>query len=379
MSKDNHRVRDSLSLGLRSVRLRRQPSRKQPFSSNERAYPSIYGIFSGALRTDPVYGRGDGRFDGWGMTIMVVVHPVARLEHGYKYPNTLERVQVTQFGNFVVNVYLRQFTGSEHCVYFGVKELAHCYIMLQLGVLGQRPPNGLWDLGTLYAYSEFVHNPHSSMCWQSGSTDRMETVAMDRRPVTDGNGLEPYLSPHTTDPPCKRAEPEQGPEEHGPAAKGKGQPKKSMTGKEGLSDSFSMKDLPVCGGGPDGWLWFFSRLFCSGQAKRVEGQPNAHPMEDLSKGQGNWTDQGLLHNRSGWEFSGLQDQDDKDPTKHRQALIRGPKEAEAVTPEHLCRPLSRCTQEEEEIYMQVMGELDAEDDTPDDGAIKIDDNEMWGH
>jgi hypothetical protein len=34
--------------------------------------------------------------------------------------------------------------------------------MLQLGVLGQRPPNGLWDLGTLYAYSEFVHNRE---CW----------------------------------------------------------------------------------------------------------------------------------------------------------------------------------------------------------------------
>ncbi|KAJ7302524.1 hypothetical protein DFH08DRAFT_826543 [Mycena albidolilacea] len=30
--------------------------------------------------------------------------------------------------------------------------------MLQLGVLGQRPPNSLWDLGTLYAYSEFVHD-----------------------------------------------------------------------------------------------------------------------------------------------------------------------------------------------------------------------------
>jgi hypothetical protein len=36
-------------------------------------------------------------------------------------------------------------------------------------------------------------------------------------------------------------------------------------------------------------------------------------------------------------------------------------------------------QEEEEIYMQVMAELDAEDDTPDDGAIEIDDDEVWGH
>jgi hypothetical protein len=29
--------------------------------------------------------------------------------------------------------------------------------------------------------------------------------------------------------------------------------------------------------------------------------------------------------------------------------------------------------------MQVMVELDAEDDTPDDGAIQIDDDDMWGH
>ncbi|KAJ7790996.1 hypothetical protein B0H14DRAFT_2625456 [Mycena olivaceomarginata] len=36
-------------------------------------------------------------------------------------------------------------------------------------------------------------------------------------------------------------------------------------------------------------------------------------------------------------------------------------------------------EEEEEIYMQVMAELDAEDDTPDDGAIEIDDDEVWGH
>ncbi|KAJ7704242.1 hypothetical protein B0H14DRAFT_2647625 [Mycena olivaceomarginata] len=60
-----------------------------------------------------------------------------------------------------------------------------------------------------------------------------------------------------------------------------------------------MKDLPVCGGGPDRQLWFFSKLFCLGQAKRVEGQPNASPLADPSKGQGNWTDLGLLHSRSG--------------------------------------------------------------------------------
>ncbi|KAJ7701706.1 hypothetical protein B0H14DRAFT_3527454 [Mycena olivaceomarginata] len=41
--------------------------------------------------------------------------------------------------------------------------------------------------------------------------------------------------------------------------------------------------------------------------------------------------------------------------------------------------VSRRAQEEEEIYMQVMAELDAEDDTPDDGAIEIDDDEVWGH
>ncbi|KAJ7824226.1 hypothetical protein B0H14DRAFT_3469474 [Mycena olivaceomarginata] len=44
----------------------------------------------------------------------------------------------------------------------------------------------------------------------------------------------------------------------------------------------------------------------------------------------------------------------------------------------LPQPLSRRAQEEE-IYMQVMVELDAEDDTLDDGAIKIDDDEVWGH
>ncbi|KAJ7788710.1 hypothetical protein B0H14DRAFT_3503908 [Mycena olivaceomarginata] len=43
----------------------------------------------------------------------------------------------------------------------------------------------------------------------------------------------------------------------------------------------------------------------------------------------------------------------------------------------LRRPLSRRAQEEE-IYMQVMVELDAEDDTPDNGAIEIDDDEVWG-
>ncbi|KAJ7198115.1 hypothetical protein GGX14DRAFT_573671 [Mycena pura] len=129
----------------------------------------------------------------------------------------------------------------------------------------------------------------------------------------------------------------------------------------------------------------------------------------------------------------LQDQDDEDPTERGRALIRspegwrvemakwisaareaaaedseedtivaGPEEPEVVTPERLRRPrkwqpmtlerlfgkgvklslrtrVSRRAQEEEEIYMQVMAELDAEDDTPDDGAIEIDDDEVWGH
>ncbi|KAJ7334128.1 hypothetical protein DFH08DRAFT_939754 [Mycena albidolilacea] len=127
------------------VRLRRRPSRKRPFSGNERAYPSVRY----RQRTDPVYGREYGRSTGG----------------DDRYVFDLERVQVTQFGNFVVTVDLRQFAGSEHCLYFEVKEVAHCYIfgrsilirphgMLQLEVLGQRPPNGLRDLGILHAYSD---------------------------------------------------------------------------------------------------------------------------------------------------------------------------------------------------------------------------------
>jgi hypothetical protein len=54
----------------------------RPFTETAVEETAVYGIFSGALRTDPVYGRGDGRFNGWGMTIMVVVYPVARLKHG---------------------------------------------------------------------------------------------------------------------------------------------------------------------------------------------------------------------------------------------------------------------------------------------------------
>jgi hypothetical protein len=88
--------------------------------------------------------------------------------------------------------------------------------------------------------------------------------------------------------------------------------------------------------------------------------------------------------------------------EEEDTTVAGPEEAEAVTPERLRRPrkwqpmtlerlfgkgvklslrtrVSRRAQEEEEIYMQVMAELDAEDDTPDDGAIEIDDDEVWGH
>ncbi|KAJ7491867.1 hypothetical protein B0H11DRAFT_1911774 [Mycena galericulata] len=40
--------------------------------------------------------------------------------------------------------------------------------------------------------------------------------------------------------------------------------------------------------------------------------------------------------------------------------------------------VSRRAQEEEEVYMRVMAELDAQDDTLDDGEVKIDDDEVWG-
>ncbi|KAJ7460777.1 hypothetical protein FB451DRAFT_1405314 [Mycena latifolia] len=35
-------------------------------------------------------------------------------------------------------------------------------------------------------------------------------------------------------------------------------------------------------------------------------------------------------------------------------------------------------QEEEQMYMQVMAELDAADNTPDDGEVEIDDSEVYG-
>ncbi|KAJ7860575.1 hypothetical protein B0H14DRAFT_2576544 [Mycena olivaceomarginata] len=37
--------------------------------------------------------------------------------------------------------------------------------------------------------------------------------------------------------------------------------------------------------------------------------------------------------------------------------------------------MAQCAQEEEQMYMRVMAELDAEDDAPDDGEIEIDDSE----
>ncbi|KAJ6607147.1 hypothetical protein B0H10DRAFT_1956497 [Mycena sp. CBHHK59/15] len=40
--------------------------------------------------------------------------------------------------------------------------------------------------------------------------------------------------------------------------------------------------------------------------------------------------------------------------------------------------MARHAQEEEQMYMQVMAELDAADNTPDDGEVEIDDSEVYG-
>ncbi|KAJ7458980.1 hypothetical protein FB451DRAFT_1182567 [Mycena latifolia] len=40
--------------------------------------------------------------------------------------------------------------------------------------------------------------------------------------------------------------------------------------------------------------------------------------------------------------------------------------------------MARRAQEEEQMYMQVMAELDAADNTPDDGEVEIDDSEVYG-
>lgn len=40
--------------------------------------------------------------------------------------------------------------------------------------------------------------------------------------------------------------------------------------------------------------------------------------------------------------------------------------------------ISRCAQQEEETYMRVMAEFDAEDDEFDAGAIEISDDEVYG-
>ncbi|KAJ7437633.1 hypothetical protein FB451DRAFT_1193126 [Mycena latifolia] len=39
--------------------------------------------------------------------------------------------------------------------------------------------------------------------------------------------------------------------------------------------------------------------------------------------------------------------------------------------------MARRAQEEEQMYMQVMAELDAADNTPDDGEVEIDDSEVY--
>jgi guanylate kinase len=46
--------------------------------------------------------------------------------------------------------------------------------------------------------------------------------------------------------------------------------------------------------------------------------------------------------------------------------------------ESLRTRVSRRAREEEQMYMQVMAELDAEDDSLDDGEIEIDDSEVYG-
>ncbi|KAJ7347532.1 hypothetical protein DFH08DRAFT_809267 [Mycena albidolilacea] len=70
-------------------------------------------------------------------------------------------------------------------------------LQLAIGVLGQRPPNGLWDLGTLYAYSGFVHNPCVGMY----------TLYTIRRPVY-GRIRIPFkrVNPFRTRPFSKQAE-----------------------------------------------------------------------------------------------------------------------------------------------------------------------------
>ncbi|KAJ7447819.1 hypothetical protein FB451DRAFT_1567424 [Mycena latifolia] len=46
--------------------------------------------------------------------------------------------------------------------------------------------------------------------------------------------------------------------------------------------------------------------------------------------------------------------------------------------ESLRTRVSRRAREEEDMYMRVMAELDAEDDTLDAGEIEIDDSEVYG-
>jgi hypothetical protein len=77
----------------------------------------------------------------------------------HQYPNTLERVQVTQFGNFVVNVYLRQFTGSEHCVYFVLKDVKETRWILVPHVPGGR------TVSLLHGPDSNISPPHGSISY----------------------------------------------------------------------------------------------------------------------------------------------------------------------------------------------------------------------
>jgi hypothetical protein len=135
------------SIGLRSVRLRRRPSRNGRFlATNEPTRP--YTVSSAAPYGRIPFTDGDtvvstgGGWPLWWLSIqspdwstvqlqcwkVMLAFSATKFTCLHQYSNTVERVQVTQFGNFVMNIYLRQFAGSEHCLYFEVKEVAHCYM-----------------------------------------------------------------------------------------------------------------------------------------------------------------------------------------------------------------------------------------------------------
>lgn len=80
--------------------------------------------------------------------------------------------------------------------------------------------------------------------------------------------------------------------------------------------------------------------------------------------------------------------EDAEETAEPMGPVRRPRKWQSMTleklfgtsprKESLRTRVSRRAREEEEMYMQVMAELDAEDDSLDDGEIEIDDSEVYG-